>query len=1182
MQTQTSNTLHNAIMEADSKDRPPMLAPGNHIQWKSRIKRYIDTKPNQELIHYCLENPPYELGWKEKAVLDSEGNLTTATERVFETYKNVKQEIRDQLNAEAEAVQIILTGVDNDINSTVDACPNACEMWKAIERLKQGESINVQDLETNLFWEFGKFTSLDGESLELYYLRDEQLRVRREATRAGGPARGLVTAPMAQDCSFDGFMKCGPTQFHGTKGAVGLVRWFEKMENTLEISECTEGNKVKFSTATLYGRTLTCWNSQVATLGREVANRITWAEVKQMMTDEFCPIEEVQRLEDELRYLKLRDMNIAAYTERFNELPLLCPDVVPNEKKKKIQAKNERIAEGLKRKWENNNQGNNNNNHNRGNYRNNNQNNNRRQNNARALTMAQNARANQTEIVPKCNRCGRCQFDQCPSKCENCGRLGHKAKDCQSNNVASGAAVQLNVVCYKCAERGHKSYERPKKAERKSGNVQGQAYVICDAEHNQGLNVVMELHATNNAKPKDITDPTTAMNMALALMGKAFKLNYSTPTNNNQRISSNLRNRQIAQPGNLKGYNDIQNVRNQNPNGNGNLVAARAEDRSTEVHNYQDFYDNEIFNMFTQEEQYTELLEPIHEPHQVTNNDNNVIFKVFSVEQSEETVEQHHANVEETRVLYDSLYNNLAIEVVKVNTVNRKLKETNAEFTTELTRFKIKKSVLKLVKKNMTNLKDVIRNLNKKLSMEKSTVSSPFEEKKKLKFDFKIHEDELLDKQIQLEKRIKELDNILVKTGQSIQTIHMLSPKPDSFYHTEQRMALGYQNPFYLKQAQQKQQSLYDEKVLLKKHDPPVVHDSKETLQLAQEKLHKIVKDEIFPIVNQVDTRVQNFEIQLLKEAAKFVGDFKSLAKEADESLAKHKALELEIERVDNTKTIRPQPRSNTKNDMVPSTSKSSRNKNKEVDVEEHHRKLLLSRNKKHMSSECNNIKLATQNATQICLWCVDSSCSKHMTRNLQLLINFVWKFLGTVRFRNDHVAAILGQFCDSDLEVAFRRNACFVRNLEGVDLLKGNSSANLYTINLHEMASASPICLMACASSTKSWLWHQRLSHLNFDTINDLAKNDLVSDADYAGCKDTFKSTSGGAQFLGESWAWYDELSMFLLHNHFFKGTIDPMLFIRRFDNDILVDSGFKLTGFLDADYAGCKDTFKSTSSGS
>ncbi|GKA17448.1 hypothetical protein Tco_0697285 [Tanacetum coccineum] len=63
-----------------------------------------------------------------------------------------------------------------------------------------------------------------------------------------------------------------------------------------------------------------------------------------------------------------------------------------------------------------------------------------------------------------------------------------------------------------------------------------------------------------------------------------------------------------------------------------------------------------------------------------------------------------------------------------------------------------------------------------------------------------------------------------------------------------------------------------------------------------------------------------------------------------------------------------------------------------------------------------------------------------------------------------------VGQFCDSDLEVAFRRNSCFVRTLEGVDLLKGNRSTNLYSINLHEMASASPICLMARATSTKSW----------------------------------------------------------------------------------------------------------------
>nr|GEX16364.1 hypothetical protein [Tanacetum cinerariifolium] len=134
LQTRTSNTLHNAIMEVGGKDRLPMLA-------------------------------------LDKVVPVFEGSPKTTAERYMETYKNVSQDIRGQLNAEAEAVQIILTGIDNDIYSTVDACPNACEMWKAIKRLKQGESIDVQDLETSLYWEFGKFTSKDGESLESYYLR---------------------------------------------------------------------------------------------------------------------------------------------------------------------------------------------------------------------------------------------------------------------------------------------------------------------------------------------------------------------------------------------------------------------------------------------------------------------------------------------------------------------------------------------------------------------------------------------------------------------------------------------------------------------------------------------------------------------------------------------------------------------------------------------------------------------------------------------------------------------------------------------------------------------------------------------------------------------------------------------------------------------------------------------------
>ncbi|GKC97052.1 retrovirus-related pol polyprotein from transposon TNT 1-94, partial [Tanacetum coccineum] len=86
-----------------------------------------------------------------------------------------------------------------------------------------------------------------------------------------------------------------------------------------------------------------------------------------------------------------------------------------------------------------------------------------------------------------------------------------------------------------------------------------------------------------------------------------------------------------------------------------------------------------------------------------------------------------------------------------------------------------------------------------------------------------------------------------------------------------------------------------------------------------------------------------------------------------------------------------------------------------------------------------------------------------------------------------------VGQFCDADLQVAFRKNTCFIQNFEGVDLLSGSRDTNLYTISLNDMLKTSSICLLSKASKTKSWLWHRRLSHINFGTLNKLAKDGLA-----------------------------------------------------------------------------------------
>nr|GFA73517.1 hypothetical protein [Tanacetum cinerariifolium] len=123
-----------------------------------------------------------------------------------------------------------------------------------------------------------------------------------------------------------------------------------------------------------------------------------------------------------------------------------------------------------------------------------------------------------------------------------------------------------------------------------------------------------------------------------------------------------------------------------------------------------------------------------------------------------------------------------------------------------------------------------------------------------------------------------------------------------------------------------------------------------------------------------------------------------------------------------------------------------------------------------------------------IILFIVDSGCSKHMTGNLKFLTNFVEKFLGL-----NHNLFFVGQFCDANLEVAFRKSTCYICDLKGNDLLTGSRGTDLYSITLQYITSPNPIFLMVKATSSQAWLWHRRLSHLNFDTINLLLKNDIV-----------------------------------------------------------------------------------------
>ncbi|GKB06913.1 putative reverse transcriptase domain-containing protein [Tanacetum coccineum] len=278
--------------------------------------------------------------------------------------------------------------------------------------------------------------------------RARQANVRKDAS-GSRPVRGQDTSPIVCEWTFARFIKCNPIVFRGVEGAVELRRWFEKTESVFEISECAEGKKVKFTAATLEGPTLTWWKTKVATM------------------------EDVQRMEHELWNLKVKEYDVASYTQRFNELALMCPRMVEPERVKvdtyiwgltdnikgevtsskptnlnkvvrmahelmdqKLQARDARILEGKKRKWESFQSG----------------------NSSAMVTALTDGK------LPLYERCFTRHVGQCTIKCHKCGKVGHKARN-------------------RC----------PKKIKQEEvGEVRGQVYAIKDAEP-KGPNVVTDL-----------------------------------------------------------------------------------------------------------------------------------------------------------------------------------------------------------------------------------------------------------------------------------------------------------------------------------------------------------------------------------------------------------------------------------------------------------------------------------------------------------------------------------------------------------------------------------------------------------------------------------------------------------------------------------------------------------------
>nr|GEV73235.1 putative reverse transcriptase domain-containing protein [Tanacetum cinerariifolium] len=264
----------------------------------------------------------------------------------------------------------------------------------------------------------------------------------------------------ARVCSYTDFMKCQPLNFKGTEGVVGLSQRLKKMESVFYISGYAIDNQVKFAACTLLGAALTWWNGHVRTLGHDAAYAMTWGTLKKKLMDKYCPKGEIKKLEIKLWNLRVKGNDVTAYTQRFQELALMCTKFLTDETEKvdkyisglpdnihgnvmsarpktldeTIELANDLMDQKLRTYAERHNESKRKENDS---PRNNQQQPHKKQNVARAYTAGPGEKKVYTRDLPLCTKCNYHHTRQCAPKCGKCKRNG------SINGVAQGRVYAL-------------------------------------------------------------------------------------------------------------------------------------------------------------------------------------------------------------------------------------------------------------------------------------------------------------------------------------------------------------------------------------------------------------------------------------------------------------------------------------------------------------------------------------------------------------------------------------------------------------------------------------------------------------------------------------------------------------------------------------------------------------------
>ncbi|GJV23328.1 retrovirus-related pol polyprotein from transposon TNT 1-94 [Tanacetum coccineum] len=1006
--------MHNNIIAAGSRDHPPMLATGRYAQWSLHSFTVI-----------ILAAPATD-------------DTPAVPERTaVETILNMSPENKGHYELEKEAIHLLLTGIGDEIHSTVDACKTAHEMWTTIERLQQGESLNIQDVKTNLFWEFGKFTSHDEESMESYYSRFYKMM--NEMIR-----NNLTVATMQVNVQF--LQQLQPEWSRIAKNANPLALVAAASPYPDPYYQVPKSHKQYAPTPKHSSSTRS--NASTKFKGKRIAKLIT--PLSESASEEDSDLEQAQRDKDMQKNLAL----IAKYFKKIYK-------PTNNNIKTSSNFRNKNVDTSLR-------------------YKNENQT--RKFRNQRTVTIARARETIGSQVV-----------QQTGIQCFNFKEFSYFAKECRKpKRVKDSTYHKEKILLCKQTEKGV-----PLQAE-KSDWLADTDEEIKEQELEAHYNYMAKIQEVPTADSGTDSEPLQQVDINVIPDSpdicdndiqtdqnvedeRATLANLKLDVDENKKIQKQLKKANTSLAHELKECKSIL-AETCRTLGESNIVKEKHDELVkhsllTKLH-YEGLVkekkkvitdlklkeEKDINKMISMEKQLKFLNEIVYKRNQSIQTIHMLAPKGRTFKGRPTFADPMYLKKAQSEkpCLYEIPYDTSdpANRLIPAREETQPLeKESHLKLNKDLVKpydYTKLNSLYEIFKPATQEYHEQLAHANevRKKMWRKSFVKSKPKIFKNIGF---LPTSKSISKSRQAYNVMTNNINLFKE---------LIDQTWEKHSHDHFRAQPAHDMEILIKTyAHTELQCLYLHKV--KEYECLAQKLSKQTETVSKEVYTELLRSfaKLEKLAISLELALQQYLKAQLQDKNIAICELKKLIKKCKGKSEETKFDKPPVVRQPNAQRI---PKPSVLGKPTPfsdSLERKSFSKTKSVP------KTNVSEGTVYFGNDQFAQILGYEDLVQ---------------GNIK--INKVYYVEG-----HNHNLFSVGQFCDADLEVAFWKSTCFVRDLQGNDLLTGNRGSDLHIISLQETSLSTPICFMAKATPTQAWLWHRILSHLNFDYINLLSKKDVV-----------------------------------------------------------------------------------------